>query len=451
MDGGSLSADQVAPRLSSPDPADREIASWIVGRHPEWAGALADSFRRRLNDAGSLSEADREALTDQLARFARDRSVQDLLAENLLGGRPTESVRVALAAIARSGVKDVPKVWVDGLTAVLMNAQTPAAVSSEAVAAARALPLAREKAGKLASELTRIGTDESVPPAARLDALAAVPGGPVSVSPRLFAFLLAQVDPEKPVALRSAAANVLARANLTGEQLLALTDAVKAAGPLEVDKLLSAFEKTKDDAVGLRLVDAVQHASALASLRVEMLKPRFDRFGPRVRGQAEEVYARLNVGAAEQKARLESLLPTLTGGDVRRGQAVFNGPKAACITCHAVGYLGGQVGPDLTRIGQLRTDRDLVESILYPSLSFVRSYEPVTVATRQGKVLNGLLKKDSADEVVLTVSATEHAHIPRDDVEEMRPGTVSIMPAGLDQQLTRQELADLLAFLRSRK
>ena len=42
-------------------------------------------------------------------------------------------------------------------------------------------------------------------------------------------------------------------------------------------------------------------------------------------------------------------------------------------------------------------------------------------------------------------------HIPRKDVEEMKPGTVSVMPAGLDQQLSAKELADLLAFLRSRK
>src|SRR5262249_57921333 len=123
---------------------------------------------------------------------------------------------------------------------------------------------------------------------------------------------------------------------------------------------------------------------------------------------------------------------------------------AACASCHAIGYLGGNVGPDLTKIGQVRTERDLLESIVFPSLSFVRSYETVTVATADGKVVNGVLKKDADDEVVLAVNATQTARVPRDQIEEMRPGTVSVMPSGLDQQLTAQELADLLAFLKSR-
>ena len=61
------------------------------------------------------------------------------------------------------------------------------------------------------------------------------------------------------------------------------------------------------------------------------------------------------------------------------------------------------------------------------------------------------MKKDSPDEVVLAVSATEEARIPRGDIDTFKPGTVSVMPAGLEQQITKQELADLLAFLKGLK
>ena len=140
---------------------------------------------------------------------------------------------------------------------------------------------------------------------------------------------------------------------------------------------------------------------------------------------------------------------SLKDGEVRRGQLVFNNPKAACVSCHSIGYIGGKVGPDLTHIGKIRSERDLLESIVFPSASFVRSYEPVQVFTKRGKQLNGVLRKDAPDEVVLAPNATEEARIPRNDIEEIRPGTVSIMPAGLDQQLTPRDLADLVAFLKA--
>jgi putative heme-binding domain-containing protein len=146
-------------------------------------------------------------------------------------------------------------------------------------------------------------------------------------------------------------------------------------------------------------------------LRVETLKPRLAKFGAPVRKQAEELYAPLDVDAAKQKARLDELLAGLKGGDVRRGQAVFNSPKAACSSCHAIGYLGGRVGPDLTHIGTIRGERDVPESIVFPSASFVRSYEPVLVTTKSGRTYNGLVRKDAPEEVVLATGPTRRCAV----------------------------------------
>jgi putative heme-binding domain-containing protein len=170
-----------------------------------------------------------------------------------------------------------------------------------------------------------------------------------------------------------------------------------------------------------------------------------------VQAQAEKLYARLDVGLAEQRAQLEELLAALPEGDIRRGQAVFNSTKAACSSCHAIGYLGGRLGPDLTRIGQIRQPRDLLEAIVYPSASLVRSFEPMVVVTVEGQTFMGLLREDGADEVVLAKGPTEEFRIARDNIEEMLPGTVSIMPQGLDKQLSPQDLADLVTFLRACK
>src|SRR5207237_505379 len=75
----------------------------------------------------------------------------------------------------------------------------------------------------------------------------------------------------------------------------------------------------------------------------------------------------------------------------------------------------------------------------------------VDSAKQRAKTFNVLLKSESADEIVLATGPKETARIARDDIEELRPSTISVMPSGLDQQLSTQDLADLIAFLKNAK
>jgi len=109
-----------------------------------------------------------------------------------------------------------------------------------------------------------------------------------------------------------------------------------------------------------------------------------------------------------------------------------------------------RAGP-LTAIGRIRTRRDLLEAIIAPSASFVRSYEPVTLTLASGKLVSGIPKGETATEIRLQTGPESVEVIPRGQVEEMTPGTVSLMPAGIDKQISTQELADLIAFLLARQ
>jgi putative membrane-bound dehydrogenase-like protein len=459
MDGGGLDAKSVAGLLASDEPILKEAASWIVGRHPEWAGELVGVLGARLARA-DLAAPERADLERQLGRYAEAPAIQRLLAERLRDPSASRAERLScLTAMSRSGLKagKVPSEWVGALASALGAGEggrgaADAELIPATVAAVRSLPIAHNGngTGDLSSRLLRIAEDGTSPPGLRLDALAAVPGGLDKPDQQLFDLLMSQIGPDRPVAARTTAADVLARARLAPGQLDRLADALAAAGPVEADRLLAAFEQSSDESLGQKLVDVLARSPVLTSLRIDALKAHLAKYDAAVRARAEErLYSRLNADAAQQKAQLERMLGALSAGDVRRGQLVFHSEKAACYSCHAIGYRGGNVGPDLTKIGSVRSDRDLLESILFPSASLVRSFEPVAVATQDGKVYNGLIRGENADELILATGVNQEARIPRRQIDEMRPSTVSIMPAGFDQQLTPQELADLVAFLKA--
>ncbi|HEV8292443.1 MAG TPA: hypothetical protein VGP94_10990, partial [Tepidisphaeraceae bacterium] len=202
---------------------------------------------------------------------------------------------------------------------------------------------------------------------------------------------------------------------------------------------------------GSRLVAALKEAKAVKSISPESLRKHLAKYPDEVKKQAEELIASLNPDSSKQKAHLEELLATLPPGDIRRGQLLFHSEKAACYTCHAIGYMGGTVGPDLTRVGAIRQEHDLLESIVYPSASFVQSYAPVIVDTTDNDRQVGILKKDDPEEISLLTGPNNQLTIPRAKIKGIRPSPLSLMPEGLEQLITKQDLADLLAFLKACK
>src|SRR5439155_16010481 len=117
-----------------------------------------------------------------------------------------------------------------------------------------------------------------------------------------------------------------------------LEEQCKAVGPLEVYKILGAFENVSDEEVGLRLVDSLKQRKGLSGLYPDIFKTRLTKFPASVQKEAEILERTLNEDSASQKAHLEELLGSIKDGDVRRGQSIFNSQKTACSTCHAIGY-----------------------------------------------------------------------------------------------------------------
>ena len=154
---------------------------------------------------------------------------------------------------------------------------------------------------------------------------------------------------------------------------------------------------------------------------------------------------------ASQQARLKELSKYLPKGNPKRGKELYNNvAKSMCILCHQKGELGAHFGPDLTKIGAIRSKRDLLEAIVYPSASIARYYEWVKVRTKEGET-SGLLLKDGVDNLILTPGPGVEQPVPLEEIKEAKYSNISLMPQVFDGLLKPEEIADLIAYLSQAK
>ena len=444
MEGGGLQAATVTATLASTSPITRKTAEWLLSRHPEWNRELALALGAKVEE--SLERpGDLKRVLEQLNGHPALRELLDTAISS--GGLAGPSRDVLLNSLATNRLTSPPPAWGVRLAGLLDSGDVALRDRTLTALARLRLPPGKE----LAAALLEIAGNTKLPTPKRLEVIAASPGLLSGAPPTLFEFVLQQLLPERPVALREASIRALASSSLNRERKLALISIIRHCGPLEVHRLFRIFEKESDEKICAQLLDSLSASSGRDGLRPENLEQWLTKKTPALRKKGAALLGGLQGNIPQQRERLSALKGSLPMGDIRRGQAVFNSPKTACSACHAIGYLGGRIGPDLTRIGQVRSELDLLEALVYPSLSIVRSYEPVEVITKTGKIHSGILREEEGGILTIITGPTTRATIAKTDLAELRPGKTSIMPAGLDKQLSRQELADLLAFLKATK
>jgi putative heme-binding domain-containing protein len=132
-------------------------------------------------------------------------------------------------------------------------------------------------------------------------------------------------------------------------------------------------------------------------------------------------------------------------GDPYRGKAQF---KANCARCHKLYAEGGEMGPDLT--GYQRDQlQALVRNIIAPSLEIREGYQTVGVRMEDGSVLTGFIENQNDEQITLKGVDGKSYVLEKSEVEQMLPQATSLMPEGMLSSLTDQQIADLLAYLRS--
>jgi putative heme-binding domain-containing protein len=138
-------------------------------------------------------------------------------------------------------------------------------------------------------------------------------------------------------------------------------------------------------------------------------------------------------------------------GDARKGATVFR--EALCVRCHRVGATGPAVGPDLTYVARRFSARDMLQSVLLPSQVVAENYRNIDVVTTDGRVISGrpVMSGDyRAEKLRIATDPLRPSlvvELDKKEIEVHRLAPTSPMPTGLLDTFTREEIADLLAYL----
>jgi putative heme-binding domain-containing protein len=302
-------------------------------------------------------------------------------------------------------------------------------------------------------------------------------GGLLRRTPEMFraARALAQ-DSSAPAEARLTAASLLARQKESTAIALqslaswlnpqappeiqrAATLALAATGEPEVASLLIHSWRTLSPALRLLVIDTL---SARPKWALDLLRAvktgEIDEHGfdasrrarlwrhshEQVRSLAVEALG--DSGGRNRAEVIESFRPALSlVGEKNRGAAIFT---RLCGACHARGGQGETAGPDLRSVIEHSPEKLLV-NILDPNADIQPGYQAYNCAVSSGEEFYGVIAAETGNSLVFRLADGSTRRVLRGDIVELEGGRVSLMPEGLENGLEPQDLADLIAFLRS--
>ena len=148
---------------------------------------------------------------------------------------------------------------------------------------------------------------------------------------------------------------------------------------------------------------------------------------------------------AARQAILDAQIADDSPGNPAAGRAVF---EEYCQRCHVFGAIGTQVGPDLSTLSSRFKKTDVLEAILWPSKTISDQYDSQIIETMDGYIINCIITRETATAVqVVTGELDRPFVIARDNIMSQRASQISIMPEGMADQMTPEDLSNLVAFV----
>jgi putative membrane-bound dehydrogenase-like protein len=249
------------------------------------------------------------------------------------------------------------------------------------------------------------------------------------------------IDPKQPEPVQAAAVRALGRVKGDG------------AGQFLLERWRAMTPAVRTEAADAMFVEPGRARLLVAAIRSETVQPWTLAFrhkrqlimnrDPAIRDSARPL---LEEKAGDREKVVERYQAALTRtGDPSRGRQVF---ERVCAKCHRLGSLGHEVGPDLATIRN-RAPQILLPDILIPSRSIAQGYEAYVVETKSGPIIEGVIGPQTPTTITIRHEEGKQDVIRREDIKDMHATNLSAMPEDLDKQVSVDQMADLLSYLKA--
>ena len=246
--------------------------------------------------------------------------------------------------------------------------------------------------------------------------------------------------------VRTVAIGLITKMDVSKEALPGIVNPIFNAGSVrEQQKVLSVLGElpsTKTEAVLAQLIQQANTKKLSSSVTLDLIEAVEASGSEKNIAQLDPLKATGNT--------VEAFQETLNGGNWREGRDFFNkNSTGQCVRCHAVGGLGGKVGPELDNIGNVLSREELLEAIINPSKRLAPGFGTVTVTLKDGQVVTGLLEEETEKELILRTSDAEPMEITiaRIDKRENMPSGMPPMAGAL----SKREIRNVIEYLASLK
>ncbi len=222
------------------------------------------------------------------------------------------------------------------------------------------------------------------------------------------------------------------------ETLLADGSLVERQGALSA---LGEIPGTKADALLSNWMDRLMTGQAPAEIELELLTAA----SRRPASMLAEKLAKFESARADNP--LAAYHETLAGGSAERGRKLFfERTDVSCVRCHKAAGNGGEVGPDLSKIGAEKAREYLLEAMVDPNKTIAKGFESVTLSLDDGRVVSGVLKGEDDRQIRLITAEAQTITVAKNQIEDRATGK-SPMPEDLCKKLSKAEIRDLVEFL----